>query len=107
MIGVREQDERQLVFVPEQPQLFHWVGADAHDDRVQPGDLVGFVPESDGVLGSAAGHGLGVEIQDDALAAQVAQPDGTAVRVGQGEIRRLVSDADHGFPPFAWCMFAQ
>jgi hypothetical protein len=43
--------------------------------------------------------GLGVEVEDHRLAAELRELDGVAVLVGEGEVRGLLSLLDHGRDP--------
>jgi hypothetical protein len=97
VVLVGEQGEVQRLAAVELLDRRDGVGRDAEDGRAG-GLVVGRVVADPAGLRRAAGRvGLGVEVEDDRAAAQLAQPDPLAVLVGKLEVRRAVPGLDQGW----------
>jgi hypothetical protein len=94
-LGVADQRERKVELLREALVFFRGIEADADDLRVLLLVLANEVPEPGTLDGSAGGVGLGIEPEDDALAAQVAQADRFALVIDGFEVGRLVSRFEH------------
>src|SRR5690606_26865933 len=93
------QAERQPVLVAEALVRRHRVGADPQDHGPQRLPLLVLVAETARLGGAAGGVVLGAEVEHHRPAAAVRQPDGVALVVGGGEVRRLSAGPEHGHPP--------
>ena len=76
----------EVVLVVELGDLLGRVGRDAEHDRVGRLVVGPVVAHAAGLGGAAGGVGLGIEVENDGLAAQARQRDGVAVLVGEGEV---------------------
>jgi hypothetical protein len=102
VVGVGEQVEAQAELVRELLDVLHGVGRDAQ--HLRPGRVVvgGVVADPARLGGAARRVRLGVEVDNDALAAEVGERDPLALLVGEGELRRRLTNFDHHDVPFAW-----
>lgn len=96
---IREQDERETVFVAEPPVGSRAVLAHSHD--IVPGLSQGgiIVPEAARLGGTPRGIVLRVEIYYGLFPEQVRRPDRVAVLVHDLEIRHSVSWLQHDLAP--------
>src|SRR5581483_2804971 len=92
MIGVREQDERQIVFGFEFKVRFCILRADAQDHRVFFGNVHIAIAKATRLRGAAGRVVFGIKIQDDALAAKIRKFYLVPVFIGEREIRRRAAD---------------
>src|SRR6185369_40246 len=88
VIGVGEEGEVEGVLVAELAVTRHVVGGDAEDHGVLGPYLGAAVAEGAGLLGAARGVVLGVEVENDRLAAERGEPELLAVVGLQREIGR-------------------
>jgi hypothetical protein len=76
------------------------VTADTENDGIGSLELCDLVTETGGLLVSAAGIGFGESEHHDLFALEVAQFDGFAILVREGEIWGLFADLGHGAHSF-------
>lgn len=91
MIGVNQQCERQIVFGFKFHMAIQAIRADAEHHRIFFFDVEVVIAKAACLLGSAGGIVFGIEIQNDAPAAKIAELD---FRVGVGQrlkIRRTIA----------------
>ncbi len=69
LVGVGEEGEIQFLFIGELLLIGEFVGADADDNGVELSKLLSEVAVTAGVFRSAAGQGLGEEVEDHVLLA--------------------------------------
>ena len=75
------------------------------DGDAAPAEFVELRGEGAGLAGAARRAVLGVEVEDDALSAEVGQGDGVAVLVVEGEIRCGAADVHgSGLSPVCWSL---
>src|SRR5699024_206286 len=89
---IGEQIEIQPFLLDELLQLLRLVRGDAEDDQSGRLQCRERVPEVAGLGRAARGHGSRVEVDDDALAREIAEADRLPVLVDEGEVRGGVAD---------------
>ena len=102
MVGVAQQRERQRMFRAKGRMALRIVATDTEHDRAVPGELRHGVAKATGLAGAAGGIVLGVEIEDDRLAAEARQLQFRAVVGREREVRGLCTFRDpvgHGLAP--------
>ena len=73
----------------------HAILTDAKHDRALLTELGIDIAEIAGLTGAAAGHVLGIEVEDYFLSPIVRQPAHLTILIRQGKIRRFGSDFKH------------
>src|SRR5699024_3168032 len=89
---IGEQIEVQALLLDELLQLLRLVRGDAEDDESGRLQCRERVPEVAGLGRAARCHGRGVEVDDDALALEIAEADRVPVLVDECEVRGGVAD---------------
>src|SRR5262249_54910972 len=92
--AVREQGERQPVFGCELPVRLRRVGADADHLGARVLEVLVLVPERARFLRAAGRVVLRIEVEDDGLPTELAQPDRLPGPIGEREVRRPFADLD-------------
>src|SRR3954453_21295892 len=101
VVLVGQQGEAQVVLVRELLDARDGIGRDAEHDRAG-GVVVGRVVADPARLGRATRRvGLGIEVDNDLLSAQLRQAHLLAALVRQLEVRRGLTNLDHHHGPFA------
>jgi len=95
VVLVGQQREAERVLVMEALQLGRRVGIDAEHRRARGGRVGAMVAHAAGLRGAAGRLGLGVEVHDHRLPAEVGQPHRPPVLVGQLEVGREFSRLWH------------
>src|SRR3972149_1573878 len=99
VVRVGQQDERQIVLLRELRVRGRTVGAEADDYRVPLGVGGVVVAEAARLRGAARGVVFGIEVEDDPLPPEVAQPHSAAGGILQGEVGRWTAFFHHHDPP--------
>ncbi len=87
VVGVTDERERQVVFENEPLVACGRVGTDSEEGGAGL-DFRPCVAEAAGLGGAAGGGVLGIEVEDDALAAQAGESDGGVFRQALSDGRR-------------------
>src|SRR3954449_7180883 len=95
VLGVGQQRERQLVLRLELLVRGDGVGADAEHLRARALELAPGVADAAGLARAAGRVVLGIEVEDDRLAAQLGEPDGLAAVGLELEVRSRLAFFDH------------
>jgi hypothetical protein len=71
---VGQQGKRQVLFGLKFGFIFNSIGADANYDRIGRLKFLEIITDSLGLLGSAAGHSFGKEVEHHSLPLKIRQP---------------------------------
>lgn len=96
VVGIRQQNEGQIVFRLEFLVRPEAIRADAQHHGVALFNLWEYIPEAASLRGAAGRLVFGIEIEDDAFAAEVRELHGRAAVAHQFKIRGEVANLERG-----------